>query len=87
MTEYQTVYSDRGRLRYIPEHLYDHSRARRGIYQGRNRRPHRIHIAHVTPDPILFRREKRHTTSKSYFTEKLAGKAQSVTCDHSSIPT
>lgn len=78
MTEYQTVYSDRGRLRYIPEHLYDPSRARRGIYQGRNRRPHRIHIAHVTPDPILYRREKRHTTSKSYFTEKLAGPRESA---------
>jgi hypothetical protein len=73
MTEYQSVYSDRGRLRYIPEHLYDASRQSRGIYQGRNRRPHRIHIAHVTPDPISFRREKKHTSSKSYFTEKLAG--------------
>jgi hypothetical protein len=73
MTEYQSVYSDRGRLRYIPEHLFDTSRASRGIYQGRNRRPHRIHISHVTPDPISFRREKKQTTSKSYFTEKLAG--------------
>ncbi|KAH7384397.1 hypothetical protein DE146DRAFT_224433 [Phaeosphaeria sp. MPI-PUGE-AT-0046c] len=78
MTEYQNVYSDRGRLRYIPDHLYDASRARRGIYQGRNRRPHRIHIAHVTPDPILLRREKRQTTSRSYLTEKLAGPRDSA---------
>jgi hypothetical protein len=67
---YQSVYSERGRLRYIPEHLYDFSSASRGLYQGRPRRPHRIHIAHVGPDPTLFRRQ---TTSKSYFTEKLAG--------------
>ncbi|KAL5115560.1 hypothetical protein ACEQ8H_006536 [Pleosporales sp. CAS-2024a] len=73
MTEYQHVYSDRGRLRYIPEHLFDASRAHRGLYQGRHRRPHRIHIAHVTADPILFRREKRHSASKTYLTEKLAG--------------
>jgi hypothetical protein len=78
MTEYQSVYSDRGRLRYIPDHLYDASRERRGIYQGRNRRPHRIHIAHVTPDPVSFRREKKKTQSKSYFTEKLAGPRQSA---------
>ncbi|KAH8725805.1 hypothetical protein GQ44DRAFT_771761 [Phaeosphaeriaceae sp. PMI808] len=78
MTEYQTVYSDRGRLRYIPEHLYDSTLARRGLYQGRPRRPHRIHIARVTPDPILFRREKRHTSSKTYLTEKLAGPRESA---------
>jgi hypothetical protein len=78
MTEYQSVYSDRGRLRYIPDHLYDASRERRGIYQGRNRRPHRIHIAHVTPDPVSFRREKKKTTHKSYFTEKLAGPRESA---------
>jgi len=78
MTDYQTVYSDRGRLRYIPDNLYDPSRARRGIYQGRNRRPHRIHIAHVGADPVCFRREKRQTTSKSYFTEKLAGPRESA---------
>jgi hypothetical protein len=78
MTEYQTIYSDRGRLRYIPDSLYDPSRARRGIYQGRARRPHRIHISHVSADPICNRREKRQSTSKSYFTEKLAGPRESA---------
>lgn len=78
MTEYQSVYSDRGRLRYIPDHLHDPARAHRGLYQGRNRRPHRIHIAHVAPDPTLFRPGKRQTTSKSYFTEKLAGPRESA---------
>lgn len=75
MTDYQNIYSDRGRLRYIPDSLYDPSRThtRRNIYAGRPRRPHRIHIAHVTADPICYRRERRQTTSKSYFTEKLAG--------------
>lgn len=73
MTEYRHVYSDRGRLRYIPEHLPEPFRPRRGLFQGRPRRPHRIHIAHVQPDPTLYSRPKRQTTSKSYFTEKLAG--------------
>ncbi|KAF2851525.1 hypothetical protein T440DRAFT_394870 [Plenodomus tracheiphilus IPT5] len=72
MTEYRTVYSDRGRLRYVPDHLNDPTRSNRGIFQARNRRPHRIHIAHVAPDPTLLRCQKRQTTSKSYFTEKLA---------------
>lgn len=70
MTEFHHVYTDRGRLSYIPEHLHDPSRARRGLFQGRNRRPHRIHIAHVAPDPTLYRRQ---TSSKSYIVEKLAG--------------
>jgi hypothetical protein len=72
MPEYQTVYSDRGRLRYIPDHLDSPTRTYRGTFQGRNRRPHRIHIAHVAPDPTLLRSQRRQTTSKSYFTEKLA---------------
>lgn len=70
MTEYLQVYTDRGRLSYIPDHLHDPSRARRGFFQNRSRRPHRIHIARVAPDPSLFRRQ---TTSKSYIIEKLAG--------------
>ncbi|KAF2468949.1 uncharacterized protein BDR25DRAFT_372836 [Lindgomyces ingoldianus] len=70
MTEYLHIYTDRGRLSYLPEHLHDSSRARRGFFQGRNRRPHRIHIAHVGPDPSLFRRQPN---SKSYIFEKLAG--------------
>jgi hypothetical protein len=80
MTDYQNIYSDRGRLRYIPDSLYDSSRThtRRNIYAGRPRRPHRIHIAHVTADPICYRRERRQTTSKSYFTEKLAGPRESA---------
>lgn len=69
-TEYQPIYSDRGRLGYIPDHLHDPESVRRRIFQGRNRRPHRIHIARVAPDPLLFR---RRTTSKSYVYEKLAG--------------
>ncbi|KAJ4362356.1 hypothetical protein N0V83_010449 [Neocucurbitaria cava] len=73
MTEYQSVYTVRGRLRYIPERHHDPSPTHRGIYQGRNRRAHRIHIAHVAPDPTLFRDQTLRTTSKSYFTEKLAG--------------
>jgi hypothetical protein len=71
MPEYQPVYSDRGRLRYIPDHLESPRRTNRGTFQGRNRRPHRIHIATVAPDPLL-RRQRRQTTSKSYITEKLA---------------
>lgn len=78
MTEYQNVYSDRGRLRYIPDHLGDQASGQRGLYQGRPRRPHRIHIAHVTPDPVCFRREQRRITSKSYFIEKLAGPRESA---------
>ncbi|KAF1847024.1 uncharacterized protein K460DRAFT_352212 [Cucurbitaria berberidis CBS 394.84] len=73
MTEYQSVYTDRGRLRYIPDHQHSPSHTHRGIFQGRHRRPHRIHIAHVAPDPTLFRNQRRQTTSKSYVTEKLAG--------------
>ncbi|KAL6709198.1 hypothetical protein ACN47E_002014 [Coniothyrium glycines] len=72
MPEYQTVYSDRGRLRYVPDHLDEPARAHRGIFQGRSRRPHRIHIAHAAPDPLL-RNFKKHTATKPYFTEKLAG--------------
>ena len=72
MPEYHSVYSDRGRLRYIPDHLDSPTRANRGPFQGRNRRPHRIYIANVGPDPTLFRSQRRQTTSKSYFTEKLA---------------
>jgi hypothetical protein len=71
MTEYLQVYTDRGRLSYIPDAHYNPERIRRRIFQGRNRRPHRIHIAHVAPDPTLFRRPT--TSSKSYITEKLAG--------------
>lgn len=56
----------------MPDHLKDPTRSNRGIFQARNRRPHRIHIAHVGPDPTLYRCQKRQTTSKSYFTEKLA---------------
>jgi len=73
MTEYRHVYSDRGRLRYLPDNFPEPSRLRRGLFQGRPRRPHRIHIAHVAPDPTLRCRHRRETTSKSYFTEKLAG--------------
>jgi hypothetical protein len=77
MPEYQTVYSDRGRLRYIPDHLDDPSRPNRGIFQGRSRRPHRIHISHTAPDPLL-RSFNKQTTSKSYFTEKLAAPRESA---------
>lgn len=70
MTEYQHIYTDRGRLGFIPDHLPNPAQANRGFFQGRNRRPHRIHIAHVPPDPTLFRRQNR---SKSYILEKLAG--------------
>ncbi|KAF1966387.1 hypothetical protein BU23DRAFT_560305 [Bimuria novae-zelandiae CBS 107.79] len=69
-TDYQPIYSDRGQLGYIPDHLHDPESTRRRIFQSRNRRPHRIHIARVAPDPLLFRRQ---TTSKSYIFEKLAG--------------
>ncbi|KAI4615579.1 uncharacterized protein J4E87_009038 [Alternaria ethzedia] len=72
MPEYHTVYSERGRLRYLPDHLDTPKKTYRGIFAGRNRRPHRIHIAHVGPDPTLFRSQRRQTTSQSYFTEKLA---------------
>lgn len=78
MPEYQNVYSDRGRLRYIPDHLCDPSYTQRGLYQGRPRRPHRIHISHVAPDPLSYRRVKRKTTSQSFFTEKLAGPRESA---------
>ncbi|KAF2873875.1 hypothetical protein BDV95DRAFT_660323 [Massariosphaeria phaeospora] len=70
MTEYTRVYTTRGRLSYIPDHLHDPARARRGLFQSRCRRPHRIHIAHVAPDPPL---DRRRTSSKSYIIEKLAG--------------
>ncbi|KAF1996795.1 hypothetical protein P154DRAFT_306664 [Amniculicola lignicola CBS 123094] len=69
MTDYRPVYTDRGRLSYIPDHLPDPHRSRRTIFQNRSRRPHRIHIANVAPDPTLCRRQ----SSKSYFNEKLAG--------------
>ena len=77
-TQYRNVYTDRGRLRYIPEHLYNSSHARRRIFQGRNRRPHRIHIAHVAPDPTLLRCQRQNTSSESYFTVKLAGTRDSA---------
>ncbi|CAI6341261.1 unnamed protein product [Periconia digitata] len=70
LPKYRPVYSDRGRLGYIPDHLPDPSRARRGFFQGRGRRPHRIHIARVGPDPTLLRRQ---SSTKSYIVEKLAG--------------
>ncbi|KAF2736554.1 hypothetical protein EJ04DRAFT_521953 [Polyplosphaeria fusca] len=70
MTEYLHVYTDRGRLSYVPDHLFDPSRARRRLFQNRSRRPQRIHIAHVGPDPLLFRRQSSNT---SYLVEKLAG--------------
>jgi hypothetical protein len=72
MPEYHTVYSERGRLRYLPDHLDCPPRTYRGIFAGRNRRPHRIHIAHVGPDPTLLCSQRRQTTSKSFFTERLA---------------
>ncbi|KAK7192196.1 hypothetical protein DPSP01_010203 [Paraphaeosphaeria sporulosa] len=68
--DYLPIYTDRGHLSYIPDHLHDPESTRRRLFQGRNRRPHRIHIARVAPDPLLFR---RRTTSKSYIFEKLAG--------------
>lgn len=67
---YLPIYTDRGHLSYIPDHLHDPECTRRRLFQSRNRRPHRIHIARVAPDPLLCR---RHTTSKSYIFEKLAG--------------
>ncbi|PVH92596.1 hypothetical protein DM02DRAFT_543297 [Periconia macrospinosa] len=70
MTEYRPVYSDRGRLGYIPDHLPDPSRLGRGFFQGRGRRPHRIHIARVGPDSTLLRRQ---SSTKSYIVDKLAG--------------
>ena len=69
-TEYRPVYSDHGQLGYIPDHLHDPESIRRRIFQTRGRRPHRIHIARVAPDPLLFRRQ---STNKSYIYEKLAG--------------
>ncbi|ORY15263.1 or S-antigen, C-terminal domain-domain-containing protein [Clohesyomyces aquaticus] len=72
MTDYLHVYTDRGRLSYLPDHLPDPLRVRRGPFQARGRRPHRIHTAHVAPDPSLFPR-RRQTSSRSYITEKLAG--------------
>lgn len=70
--EYRTVYSDRGRLRYIPDHVDSPTRSYRGIFQGRNRRPHRIHIQTVAPDQTLLRAQRRKSTIKSPVTEKLA---------------
>lgn len=69
MTELFHIYSDRGRLSYIPEHLYDSSQIHRGFFQGRNQRPHRICVARVAPESSLHRRK---TSSKSYILEKLA---------------
>jgi hypothetical protein len=78
MPEYHTVYSERGRLRYIPDHLDCPIKNYRGIFAGRNRRPHRIHIANVGPDPTLFRSQRRQTTSQAYFNEKLAAPRDSA---------
>jgi len=70
MTDYLPVYTGRGRLSYIPEHLVDPDRTRSGFFQARHRRPHRIHIARVAPDPTLYRTP---SASKSYIVAKLAG--------------
>jgi len=70
MAEYLPVYSDRGRLSYIPDHHLYTERLPPGFFQGRNRRPHRIHITHVAPDRSLF---LNRSSSRSYIIEKLAG--------------
>lgn len=58
MTEYRQTYSPHGRLQYLPDHvardtLPDTSRT---FFQARRRRPHRIHIANVQPDPSPLKR-------------------------------
>ncbi|KAL9073517.1 MAG: hypothetical protein Q9157_004722 [Trypethelium eluteriae] len=72
MSDYVPAYSRRGRLSYIPEHLYSFYDVPSGLFQSRCRRPHRIHIVHVpqnydwTKQPLL--RSKRSRVFK-----KLAG--------------
>jgi hypothetical protein len=71
MTEYLHIYTDRGRLSYIPEYRYrPSSRICRGFFQARHRRPHLVRVSAVAPEPSIFGRQ---TTNKSYLVEKLAG--------------
>lgn len=67
MPEYRRVYTDRGRLSYIPDELYHPIRPR--IFHPRDRRPQRIRIACVSPDLGLH----PHKSAKAFFIEKLAG--------------
>lgn len=71
MTEYLHIYTNRGRLSYVPEYRYrPSSRICRGFFQARLRRPHLVRVSAVSPEPTAF---GRPTSTKSYFVEKLAG--------------
>ncbi|KAI9667565.1 MAG: hypothetical protein M1821_000381 [Bathelium mastoideum] len=50
MSDYVPAYSKRGRLSYIPQHRYSLYDVPSGLFQSRCRRPHRIHILHVSPN-------------------------------------
>ena len=71
MTEYLQVYTERGRLSYVPENIYQLPSTPTGFFQPRNPRPHRIHIAHVGPDFSFCRQRTR--SKPSLIIDKLAG--------------
>lgn len=53
LSGYQQVYSERGRLYYLPEELYNilfEENAFPSTFNYREQRPHRIHIARIHPD-------------------------------------
>ncbi|KAF2806581.1 uncharacterized protein BDZ99DRAFT_538933 [Mytilinidion resinicola] len=76
MTGYLPVYSERGRLSYIPDNLYQPPGAPLGLFQPRSRRPHRIHIAHVPPEYTIYlnkQKKQRTVRRRTILIEKLAG--------------
>ncbi|KAF2762805.1 hypothetical protein EJ05DRAFT_471765 [Pseudovirgaria hyperparasitica] len=75
MPDHRTyVYSNHGRLSYIPDHLLP-SNPPRGLYRTRARRPHRICIASVVPDPPT---PNKYTSTSAILVEKLASSRQSA---------
>ncbi|KAF2743591.1 hypothetical protein M011DRAFT_410478 [Sporormia fimetaria CBS 119925] len=64
------VYSQRGRVAYIPDHQYHPPEFPLGFFQARNRRQPRTRVVAVDPDPCV---RKRKSYPKLYFVEKLAG--------------
>ncbi|KAF1991307.1 hypothetical protein K402DRAFT_410073 [Aulographum hederae CBS 113979] len=77
MTGYRQVYTERGRLFYLPDipstaALTPSS----GVFQGRSRRPHRIHISRVAGEDIL--KPSRLRTSTAIFIGKLAGSRENA---------
>ncbi|KAL9096997.1 MAG: hypothetical protein Q9165_000961 [Trypethelium subeluteriae] len=94
MSDYVPAYSRRGRLSYIPEHLYSFYDPPSGLFQSRCRRPHRIHIVHV-PQNYDWTKQPLLRSKRSRVFRKLAGTRENakrflrtfISAPHSTTPS